>query len=346
VDGGVAGRYEVGMKLGFGLITCQRFPGDPRSYEELYAEALELASLAEDLGFDSVWVSEHHFVDDGYLPALMPMCAAIAARTSRAEIGTGLLLAPLHDPLRLAEDAAVADLISRGRLILGLGVGWREEEFEALGVPMEERGARMERAIEVLRGAWSGELVDGAGVAVTPTPARAGGPPIWIGAIAERAVRRAGRMADGFMATDVTTDELARQVTWARDERERSGRDPADLSVSIHAPTFAWNGPDAWERVAPFVRYVSWKYDDMEFARARTGPPPAPPPPTPEEEAALRASTLVGRPEEVAERIRAFDRAAGGSLHFVARLYYPGMDPGTQREAMRLFADEVAPLLR
>jgi len=334
------------MKLGFGLSTCQRVPGDRRSFEELYADALDLAALAEDLGFDSVWVSEHHFVDDGYLPALLPMCAAIAARTSRVEIGTGLLLAPLHEPLRLAEDAVVVDLISGGRLILGLGVGWREEEFEALGVPMAARGDRMERAIEVLRGAWSGELVGPSGVAVTPPPARAGGPPIWIGALAEPAVRRAGRLADGFMATDVTTEELARQVAWARDERERSGRDPAGLSVSIHVPTFPWNGSDAWERVAPFVRYVSWKYDDMEGARGRTGPPPAPPPASDEEELELHGSTLVGTPREVAERIRALDEAAGGDLHFVARLYYPGMDRGTQREALRVFAEDVAPLLR
>jgi probable F420-dependent oxidoreductase len=337
------------MKLGFGLITCQRYPGDARSFQELYADALDLASFAEELGFDSVWVSEHHFVDDGYLPSLLPMCAAIAARTSRVEIGTGLLLAPLHDPLRLAEDAAVVDLLSGGRLILGLGVGWREEEFDAHGVPMTERGARIEHTIEVLRGAWSGELVGTpghAGAAVTPTPARSGGPPIWIGGFAERAIRRAGRLADGFMATEVTTEELAQQVAWARDERERSGRDPDDLAVSLHVLVFPWNGSDAWERVAPYARYVSWKYDDMEGARGRTGPPPAPPPPTPEEEAALRASTLVGTPEEVAERIRAFQDAAGGDFHFVGRLYYPGMDPGVQRETMRLFAEGVAPLLR
>ncbi len=337
------------MKLGFGLITCQRYPGDARSPEQVYAEALDLSSLAEELGFDSVWVSEHHFVDDGYLPSLLPMCAAIAARTSRVELGTGLLLAPLYQPLRLAEDAAVVDLLSGGRLILGLGVGWREEEFEALGVPMRERGARAERAIDVLKRAWSGGPVAASGptpVYVTPAPARRGGPPIWVGGFAERAIRRAGRLGDGFMATDVTPSGFAQQVGWAREERDRAGRDQAGFALSLHAPTFPWKGPDAWERIAPYHRYISWKYDDMEGAKGRGGPPQAPPPPMPEEAAALRGSILLGTPEEVAEQARAFEEAAGGDVHFIARLYFPGMDPGMQREVIQLFAEEVAPLLR
>ena len=156
------------MRVGFGLITCQNVPGDPRSDTELYREGIELAEEAERLGFDSVWVSEHHFVDDGYMAALLPMCAAIAARTERITVGTGLVLAPLYDPVRLAEDVAVVDLIAGGRFVLGLGLGWRPEEFEGLGIPLAERVSRTREAVSICRQAWGDGLVDGRGVAVTP----------------------------------------------------------------------------------------------------------------------------------------------------------------------------------
>jgi len=331
------------MRLGFGLITCQRFPSETRSDEELYADGLDLAVYAEELGFDSVWVSEHHFVDDGYLPSLLPMCAAIAARTSRVEIGTGLLLIPLHDPIRVAEDAGAVDLISRGRLILGLGLWWREEEFEGFGVPMDERVRRLEHAIEVLRCAWAGDPVsaDGTQVIVTPRPGRTGGPPIWIGAGVERAVRRAAQIADGFIASGDEPEAFGSQVRWALDAR--GGR---PFAVGLHMSTFAWNGSDAWKVVRPYLRYLSWKYDDMEDARLRPGGSPEPPPMTAEQETALRGEIVLGSPREVADRIRAFEDAAGTELHFVADLTWPGMDPSLQRETMRIFAEEVAPLLR
>ena len=341
----------MSMAFGFGLITCQRYPGAERSDVDLYAEAIDIAVEAEGLGFDSVWTSEHHFVDDGYLPSLLPLSAAIAARTERIAIGTGLLLAPLHEPIRVAEDAAVVDLISKGRLILGVGLGWREEEFEGFHVPISERVSRLEASIAVYRQAWHGELLTGAegrhypNVPVRPVPARSGGPPIWIGATSEPAIRRAGRLADGFMATEVTPSTFAEQVAIAREERGAAGLED-DLAISVHLATFAWNGDDAWERVRDHHHYVTWKYDDMDRARSRTGEPQPPPPLTQEGETGLREQIVLGKPDEVAERIAELRDAADSELHYIARLYWPGMDPGVQREAMSVFAEEVIPRLR
>jgi alkanesulfonate monooxygenase SsuD/methylene tetrahydromethanopterin reductase-like flavin-dependent oxidoreductase (luciferase family) len=337
----------VTIRCGFGLITCQRTPQEARSDVELYADALASAEEAERLGFDSVWVSEHHFVDDGYLPSLLPMCAAIAARTRGIEVGTALLLAPLYEPLRLAEDAAVVDLLADGRLVLGLGLGWREEEFEVLGVPIRDRVRRLEWAIEACKEAWRGAPVGDGRAVVTPLPARPGGPPIWIGGLSEPAARRAGRIADGFMATEVTAASLAEQVGWVRDEAERAGRDPASLTTSVHLPTYVHDGDaDAgWTEVLPAHRYVGWKYEDMEGARSRPAGSPAPPPSSREEEQSLRSQIVFGAAEEVAAQIRALAEAAGGDLHFIARLYWPGFTPERQRALLRRFASRVMPLL-
>jgi alkanesulfonate monooxygenase SsuD/methylene tetrahydromethanopterin reductase-like flavin-dependent oxidoreductase (luciferase family) len=340
------------VKLGYGLITCQRVPGDERSDADLYEQAVELAVEAERLGLDSVWVSEHHFVDDGYMPSLLPVAAAIAARTERIEIGTALLLAPLHDPVRLAEDAATVDVLSRGRLVLGLGLGWRREEFEGLHIPLDERRTRLLDCIAILRQAWGDGLVTGTsrtpypGVSVRPKPHRPGGPPIWIGAFAERAVRRAGRIADGFMAGIGLPEEFGEQLGWALDEHAKSSRADLPFAPSIYQSTFAWEGGDAWTVMRDGLHYLDWKYVDMDDAFGRAGAAPEPPPLTPDKEEELRRMTVVGTPEEVAAAIRAYRDVAGDDLHYIAQLYWPGMRYEQQLQALRVFAERVAPALR
>jgi alkanesulfonate monooxygenase SsuD/methylene tetrahydromethanopterin reductase-like flavin-dependent oxidoreductase (luciferase family) len=163
--------------------------------------------------------------------------------------------------------------------------------------------------------------------------------------MSEPAIRRAGRLADGLMAAEVTPATLADQVALARESRAAAGRED-DLAVSVHLPTFAWNGDDAWERVRDHHRYVAWKYDDMDEARGRTGSPSPPPPLTPDLETELREQIVLGRPAEVAERIAEFQGAIGGDLHYIARLYWPGMESSVQREALAIFAEEVIPRLR
>jgi alkanesulfonate monooxygenase SsuD/methylene tetrahydromethanopterin reductase-like flavin-dependent oxidoreductase (luciferase family) len=128
---------RVGTVIGFQNPAAWR-----QSWAELYAESLEFAARADVLGFDEVWLTEHHFSDDGYSPALMPIAAAIAARTRSIRIGTKVLLMPFHNPVRLAEDAAVVDIISNGRLDLGIAAGYRHEEFTGFGIDRDERATR------------------------------------------------------------------------------------------------------------------------------------------------------------------------------------------------------------
>ena len=340
------------MRIGYGYLTGQHHPDDHRTDVEIYREAVEIAVELDAAGIDSVWTSEHHFVDDGYMPSQLPVLAAIASRTSRIGLGTGVLLAPLFDPLHLAADAATLDLLSSGRLTLGLGLGWRDEEFEGYGVPMRERGSRLEGHVAVLRQAWSDGLTTGdgrhhtyAGLNVTPKPARAGGPPIWLGAGAEPAVRRVGRIADGYLAGPAQPDGLRRRAAWVREEAEAAGRDPESISINLYRPTFVWRDGDAWETVREAAWYMDWKYGDMGEARGSLtrGRPPRI---GAADEERLRRQTIAGAPEEVAERIAEYSDVLGPDGTYVARAHFPGLDPGIAAESRRLLTEEVAPMVR
>src|SRR3979490_1808676 len=147
-------------KIRFGLWYDFRNPAQwRRPADRLYREILDQIAWSENNGFDDVWLSEHHFIEDGYLPSILPIAAAIAARTKRIRIASGGLLMPFHTPVRLAEDIAVVDVISGGRLELGVGVGFKHEEFEGFGVPFKERGPRTNQSLEIIRRAPAGEIV-------------------------------------------------------------------------------------------------------------------------------------------------------------------------------------------
>jgi|FLYL01.1.fsa_nt_gi probable F420-dependent oxidoreductase len=338
------------MSLGFGLLSAQLRPGE-RDWTRAYHETVALAQEAERVGLASVWTTEHHFVDDGYMPSLLVVSAALAAATQRIEIGTGVLLAPLHHPLRLAEDAATVSLLSGGRLTLGLGLGWVPAEFTALAADMSRRGRAMEEILAILPQAWRGEPFRHEGevyrfpeLGVRPAPAAP--IPILIGGGAEAAIRRAARAADGIFS-NARMDQFLQQVAWLQDECQRVGRDPAELRIihySVMLP--GRDEEDAWRRYTPHLWQMMWKYSDMEASTTRALPPPAAPPFLEERRDRLFGrSTIAGSPDQIVERLLELRNQAGMPVEFVARSYFSTLEYDQQVELMTQLAEEVAPHL-
>jgi alkanesulfonate monooxygenase SsuD/methylene tetrahydromethanopterin reductase-like flavin-dependent oxidoreductase (luciferase family) len=193
--------------VNYGLWYDFRNPAPwQENFESFYASRLGQIADAEALGFNSVWLTEHHFCEDGYTPSPLVIAAAIAARTRAMHIGTNLMLLPLHDPVRMAEDAATVSLLSGGRFDLGVGIGYRQLEFDQFGRQLSHRPSLVEEGIEILRRSWSGEPVNFSGkrftvgdLKVLPAPVHT--PKILLGGMAPPAIERAARVADGFLST-------------------------------------------------------------------------------------------------------------------------------------------------
>jgi len=223
-----------------------------------YAAALDMVEWADALGCTTVAVSEHHGSPDGYLPSPIPMLAAMAARTSNVRFMIAALIAPFHDPLRLAEDLIVLDNLSRGRVDLIVAGGYVHEEFEMFDVPMRERGRRVTEAVTVLRAAFAGQAFEyrGRTVHITPAPFRPGGPSIVLGGSSQPAAERAARIADGFVPT--TPD------VWAfyREAVQKLGRpDPGPSSIGANQLVALAEDPDrGWEQMAPFFLHETNAY--------------------------------------------------------------------------------------
>jgi probable F420-dependent oxidoreductase len=340
----------IGFKIGVGLFTGQIPPGSQRTFHEEYSDTIDLVKLVEETGLDAAWVSEHHFSADGYLPSLLPILAAFAAVTDRIELGTGVMLAPFHDPIRLAEDFAVVDQLSDGRTIAGFGIGWRDEEFRAFGIETKERVRRMIEIIEVLRLAWKEERFDYQGrhfnyssVAVTPKPARV--PPILVGGFVDDAVRRAGRVGDGYISSRVPVDRLAEEFKIASSARAEAGHEGPPV-VAVLQNAFVTEDPDRdWPAVRDGIghqlgTYSGWRAGTDVGGRALEVMPP------PESE--IRDTTAFGTPGEVVDQLAPLVRVLAGypESHLIVRLYYPGMTAETAAGAIEMFAEQVAPALR
>ena len=340
----------MALKIGVGLFTGQIPANSDRTFHQEYRDYLELVQLVERVGLDSAWVSEHHFAEDGYLPSLTVMLAAFAAVTERIELGTGVVLAPFQDPIRLAEDFAVVDQLSGGRAIPGFGIAWREEEFRAFDVPIGERVRRTREIVEILRLAWteerfsySGKHYDYTDIAVTPKPARV--PPILIGGFVDSAIRRAGRIGDGYLSSRAQPERVAQAFAMAAEERAKAGHEGPPI-VGVLQNAFVTEDPERdWTMVRDGIGhqlgvYTGWRAGtDVKGKRLEVQPP---------DEETIRDTTAYGTPEDVVSYLSPIAQtlASYPESHLVLRLHYPGMSAEPAARAIKLLGKEVAPRLK
>lgn len=241
------------------FVDLRNPPRWRRPWPELYARTLDLLGEADRLGVPSAWLSEHHLFDDGYLPQPLTMAAAVAARTTRMRIGTAILQAPLRPAIDIAEQAAIVDLLSGGRLELGLGTGYRVPEWEAWGFDGRGRYELLEQRVREIRELWASGRA-------TPPPAQS--PlPIWVGCEGPRGARMAGRLGAGLLAIH---RELAPVYA---DALGAAGHDPATARTGGCVNLFLADDPErAWPRIAPHLEYQWQSYE--EYAVEGTGRAP------------------------------------------------------------------------
>jgi alkanesulfonate monooxygenase SsuD/methylene tetrahydromethanopterin reductase-like flavin-dependent oxidoreductase (luciferase family) len=333
---------RVGTIVGFQNPLAWR-----RNWAELYKETLDFAVRAEALGFDEVWLTEHHFADDGYSSALMPIASAIATRTRTIRIGTKVLLMPFHNPVRLAEDAATVDIISSGRLDLGIAAGYRHEEFAGFGVARDERAARTREGLQVLELALKDQPFSFEGrfgvyrnAHVTP-PALQQPIPIWVGGRSPAPLRRAATAGYHLQLADFDLDLCTADTATYKEALLACGRNPDDYEVAAVASVFVDVDPHQARALAePHIRYQQQQYQRW-FADAgdRVSKPSAS---IDAKMDGLPAGCFVGAPENVLEQILLAHRCVQFT-HFSFWTLMPGLSPAAATASLELFAERVLP---
>jgi alkanesulfonate monooxygenase SsuD/methylene tetrahydromethanopterin reductase-like flavin-dependent oxidoreductase (luciferase family) len=311
----------------------------PARIGDLYAAALDMAAYGDEHGFDSITVSEHHGVEDGFLPSPLVLAAAIAGRTKRIRIGISALLAPLYDPLKLAEDLAVLDVASRGRVATTLGLGYRPEEYAAFGRDFAKRGALLDECVETLLAAWTGEPFEhhGRNVRVTPRPFSRPHPTLLLGGQSKAAARRAARFGLPFQPASNDAEMIALyQSECARLGVER----PLLLPPGSGELIWVSREPErTWKQIGPHLlhdamAYAQWQPVHQQKSAVHSRATSV---------EALRTEGLyrVLTPEQCVERAKAL----GALAVFVLFPLCGGTPPEIGWETVRLYGEEVLPRL-
>ena len=325
------------------MYDCRVRPGSDRTMQQVYAATLEQVVHADQLGIDLVWFTEHHFLADGYLPAFLPIAGAVAALTQRIRISTDITLLPLYHPIRLAEEMAVLDQISGGRMELGIGMGYVPSEFAAFGRSVRQRVSLTEEGIEILRQAWSDEPVDFHGarydidpVNVYPKPIQSGGPALWIAAMKRAGALRAARFGTSLLPQGTRAEVLDPY----REALEADGRDPSTYRVGIARSILVTDDPERdWPKVREAERYRMSVYQKFfaespdEYGWGRKDASPIP------------QTWIVGDADHCVRELQAFIDEFG--ITDISMLGLPpGLDPDEMGRNLERVAHDVLPRVR
>jgi len=334
------------MKLGV-YLNAQHPAGDDPARR--FAETLEQARLIRSLGFDSIWGGEHHATPGFHYFPLLPMLQRLAAEVPGLEVGTNLVLLPLHNPVEIAEVGAFLDVLTGGRFLLGVGLGYRPEEFAIFGVPMAERVSRLTEGVEIIRRLWTEDKVTHRGrhwtfenVTIRPRPIQSPCPPILVGSQVPAGIARAARIADGWLVVPLPrVDEFAAQARAFTAARAGAGLSPSPHVCRLLEVVCAPDEETAIGRAAPYLlekyaAYLSWGLEGVSLD------PKAPP------EVQLRGLATnrfaIGSAAQVADALVA--QHAAGATHLTMRVSWPGMPQADVLAGIELLGRRVLPEVR
>jgi alkanesulfonate monooxygenase SsuD/methylene tetrahydromethanopterin reductase-like flavin-dependent oxidoreductase (luciferase family) len=334
------------MKLGIYLNAQHPAADDPA---RRFAEMLEQARLIRALDFDSLWGGEHHATPGFHYFPLLPMLQRLAPEVEGLALGTNLVLLPLHNPVEIAEVAAFLDIASGGRFTLGVGLGYRAEEFAIFGVRTAERVSRLTEGVEIIRRLWTEDDVTHHGrhwsfdhVTIRPRPLQRPRPPLLVGSQVPAGIARAARIADGWLVVPVpTVDEFAAQVGAFAATRAAAGLPPGAQICRLLEVVCAPDEDTAVRRAAPYLldkysAYLSWGIPGIRFDPG-AGP-----------EAQLRGLArnrfALGSPAQVTEALVA--QAKAGATHLTMRASWPGMPQKDVLAGLELLGTRVLPEVR
>ncbi|MEM7542383.1 MAG: LLM class flavin-dependent oxidoreductase [Pseudomonadota bacterium] len=322
-----------------------------RPWAEFYRDVLDQIALGETLGYDNVWLTEHHFTDDGYNPSLMTTAAAVAMKTERIRIGTFILLLPYQHPLLVAEEVANVDILSNGRFDFGIGQGYSYHEFNTLCMDRSERGKRMREHIDIIKRLFTEERVSYDGqftqikdARITPPPVQQPYPPIWIGARGPKAIKNAAKLGYHLMAT-LGPDPAPLYIDTLKEE----GRNPDDFNIcQLRMVYCAPTEEQAWDDTEEHVFHMLEFYQDIlsnaNDAEGDDNPLPVTKP-ADIRNSILRDHFMIGTPDQVNEKMQQFC-ADYRCTDFIMATQFPGIEVAKANRALELFAAEVMPNFR